>query len=304
MHAFVHNGAVEVGNASPVAAQALWTAGAVARMLHIPPSTLRGWHGRYAIPVTGSHSGPHRRYNAADVAALSRMQRLIESGVSTSSAAALVFRAAVVANAPAESEVDVVVAAARALDVHAVLARVEAHIAAHGVISAWQHLCCPALDAFGGTHAPDPDTCIDVVKMLSWAIAAALNRVPDVPASPGSAPAIVLGCAPGEGHSLPMDALRAALAQVAVPAHPLGPDVPIVALRGALHRTSAPPPAAVVWALTPVVRPRPIVRELHREGTTIVLAGPGWAAAPLRGEFVQVNDLRGAVDVVARLWAG
>jgi DNA-binding transcriptional MerR regulator len=36
------------------------TAGAVARLLGVPASTLRSWHRRYGIGPTGHHAGRHR----------------------------------------------------------------------------------------------------------------------------------------------------------------------------------------------------------------------------------------------------
>lgn len=57
--------------------QGSWTAGAVARLLGIPASTLRSWHRRYGIGPTGHHAGRHRRYTDTDIAALARMRYLI-----------------------------------------------------------------------------------------------------------------------------------------------------------------------------------------------------------------------------------
>lgn len=61
-------------------------------MLAMPASTLRAWHHRYRLPLTGPQTGTHRRYTRADIDALLRMKHLVERGHSTESAARLAFR--------------------------------------------------------------------------------------------------------------------------------------------------------------------------------------------------------------------
>lgn len=71
--------------------EAVWTPGAAARLLGVPPSTLRSWHRRYPIPVTGGGEGRHRRYSAADIAALARMRQFVADGMSLASAVRAAF---------------------------------------------------------------------------------------------------------------------------------------------------------------------------------------------------------------------
>ncbi|WP_233223695.1 hypothetical protein [Amycolatopsis sp. CA-128772] len=99
---------------------------------------------------------------------------------------------------------------------------------------------------------------------LSWAVSAALHRIPS-PA--GAAPPVLLACVDGERHTLPLEALRAALAEQGRAALFLGASVPDIALRHAIDR--ARPAAVVLWSTRPAAFPAGLaVRRL-------VSAGPG-----------------------------
>jgi DNA-binding transcriptional MerR regulator len=233
-----------------------WTAGAVARMLGLPPSTLRAWHRRYDLPLSALQTGSHRRYGRADVDALLRMKHLIEQGLGTETAAARAFYAG------GSTDVGTLLTAVRQLKLDTATALLEAHLVDHDVAATWEHLCRPALNALCG---PDADRCVDLVHGLSWAVAAALHRIP-TPA--GAAPPVLLACADGERHTLPMEALRAALAEHSRAALFLGGSIPEAALRDAIARTR--PAAVVLWSSRPAAPPR-------RLGVPrLVLAGPGW----------------------------
>ncbi|MEJ3653236.1 MerR family transcriptional regulator [Actinomycetes bacterium KLBMP 9759] len=291
---------------SSATSEGVWTAGAVARMLDVPPSTLRGWHRRYLIPASGlpAGTGAHRRYTDADVAALTRMRHLIGSGVSAGAAAKLAFE-----QPPArpdrvlgDGDVRAVVEAARRLDAHALVTGLDARIAALGVVQVWNRLCCPALNALGGTDAPDLDAHVDVVQVLSWAIAVALHRVAVSPLPSPGRPVVLLGCVQGERHTLPLEALRAALAQAAVPAHLLGGDLPRRSLSEALQRTAVPPAALVLWAGGSSPAHDRTARSLAGRcggGTRFLLAGPGWATGGQAGASYPAT-LEEAVEILTR----
>jgi hypothetical protein len=233
-----------------------WTAGAVARMLELPPSTLRAWHRRYDLPLSAPQAGSHRRYGQADVHALLRMKHLIEQGLGTETAAARAFRTG------RATGVDDLLSAVRRLRIDTATALLDAHLVDHDVLETWERLCRPALDALCG---PDADRCVDLVHGLAWAVAAALHRVP---APVGTAAPVLLACADGERHTLPMEALRAALAERGRAALFLGASIPDFVLRAAVDRAN--PAAVVLWSSRPAAPPRPI------RTTRLVLAGPGW----------------------------
>ncbi|MFJ7216048.1 MerR family transcriptional regulator [Amycolatopsis sp. NPDC098790] len=238
---------------TPATAPAVtWTAGAVARMLGLPPSTLRAWHRRYDLRLTTPQTGSHRRYGRADVDALLRMKHLIDQGLGAESAAARAFRAG-------GTDVETLLSAVRRLKIDTATALLDAHLNGHDVAGTWEDLCRPALAALDG------DRCVDLVHGLSWAIAAALHRIP---APAGASPPVLLACADGERHTLPLEVLRAALAEHGRAALFLGGSIPDTALRDAIARTG--PAAVVLWASHAAEPPRrlPVPR--------LVLAGPGW----------------------------
>ncbi|MDQ7803065.1 MerR family transcriptional regulator [Amycolatopsis sp. A133] len=232
-----------------------WTAGAVARMLGLPASTLRAWHRRYDLPLSAPQTGSHRRYGRTDVDALLRMQHLIEQGLGPAAAAARAFRPG------GRTDVGTLLTAVRRLKLDTAAALLDAHLAGRGVPATWDELCRPALGALCG---PDADRCIDLVHGLAWAIAAALHRIP---APTGAGPPVLLACVDGERHTLPLEALRAALAEQGRAALFLGASIPESALRHAVDRVR--PAAVVLWSSHPVTPPSglPVAR--------IVLAGPG-----------------------------
>jgi hypothetical protein len=189
---------------------------------------------------------------------------LIEQGFSTESAARRAF------DADGATDVATLLTAVRQLRIDAATAFLEAHLGAHDVVTTWEQLCRPALAALCG---PDADRCVDLVQGLSWAIAAALHRV----ATPaGAPPPGLLACAEGDRHTLPLEALRAALAEQRRTALFLGASLPDTALQSAVDRTN--PAAAVVWASRDTGH-LPRIR-----GTRLLLAGPGWPATADGGE--------------------
>ena len=247
-----------------------WTAGAVARMLGLPPSTLRAWHRRYDLPLSAPQTGSHRRYGRTDVHALIRMRQLIEQGLSTETAAARAFHPG------SATDVETLLTAVRRLKIDTATALLDAHLVDHDVTATWDRLCRPALDALCG---PDADRCVDLVHGLSWAIAAALHRIPT---PTGADPPVLLSCVDGERHTLPLEALRAALAEHGRSALFLGASVPGTALRHAVDRSH--PAAVVLWSSRPAAPPRAL------RTPRLVLAGPGWPAKTRHARPASLGD--------------
>ncbi|GAB3886918.1 MerR family transcriptional regulator [Kibdelosporangium lantanae] len=248
-------------------------------MLGMPASTLRSWHRRYPIRLGQDVPGRHRRYTTDDVTALERMRNLVTSGMAPESAARLVFAR------PTESEAvtaSMLVAAAGKADTLAVTALLDAAFASYGVTTTWDLICRPALCHFG-------DTCVDVVHHLSSAIIIALHRIPQGPSVSRANPAL-LACVDGERHTLPLEALHAALAEQGIPARMLGASVPVFALRDAIHRSPTSPPAVVLWAQNDSGVDAYL--DIH---SRLVLGGPGWPQQGSRPSNLTeaVNLLRG-----------
>ena len=110
---------------------------------------------------------------------------------------------------------------------------------------------------------------------------------------------VLLVCAPGEAHVLPLHALAAALTERAVPSRLLGAATPAGATTAAARRLQ--PSAVVVWAQAPQTADPEVFAALPltRGGRRLVAAGPGWAQSPLPAAVIRVDSLPGAIGLLA-----
>lgn len=281
---------------------ALWSPGAVARMLAISPTTLRTWDRRYGLGPSARQEGKHRRYSSEDVSRLRRMLALTGQGVAPAAAAAMSLADApppaadeprVEEGAGAAERRGFARAAAR-LDLPLLTELAGKLVRRHGVVRAWETALAPYLVSLGERTAAREDG-VEVEHVATAGILRALHAVPAAPES-GRLPAL-LACAPEEQHSLPLDALAAALAERGCAARGLGARVPPEALLSAVALLS--PVAVVLWAhATPQAEAAPVDR-LVEQGQAVVVGGPGWVTPP-PGVRV-VRSLSEAVDAVLKL---
>jgi MerR family transcriptional regulator, light-induced transcriptional regulator len=281
-----------------------YSAGAVARRLGVAVTTLRTWHQRYGLGPSLHEPGQHRRYTEQDVARLEAMQRLISDGVAPGEAARWVTRAPAAAPAAHTSASAQDLAhfvrglhrAATRLDsalVHQVVAHAVGEL---GVVEAWDGVLRPVLVAIGERHAATGGQ-IEVEHIVSRAISAVLVAVPRP--APTVPVRIMLACGDEEQHSLPLEALAAALAEHDTPARMLGPRVPPAALTTAVRRTG--PAAVLIWShnrftadpaqfdAVLTAEPRPML---------VAAAGPGWRIADLPEGVVFFHSLREALSAL------
>ncbi|WP_306362288.1 MerR family transcriptional regulator [Nocardia sp. CC227C] len=274
-----------------------YTVGSVAKLLGLPVATLRSWNQRYGLGPQRHRPGRHRHYTTEDLAVVTRMVELVRAGASPVSAA----RAAktVLGPAPPLGDVGPVVAAAERMDVSGLLALVTAHLAHHGVVETWNRLCRPAFGAIVERQRRG-DGYIDVEHVLSWALTTGLHRtVPALTDKDRQRP-VVLACAAEEHHVLPLEVLRAALAEQGRPTLMLGAAVPADALLDALARRAGPA-VVVLWSKTSdTARPEPI-RIADNPAIDLVLAGPGWAGKEFAHGIRHVDSLEAAVAAVDEL---
>ncbi len=259
----------------------------VAERIGIPTATLRSWNRRYGIGPQQDRPGRHRLYTEADIAVLTRMVDLIRAGATPAGAAAT-------ARGPALSLGDkaALLTAAFALESRAVCALLDNHLRDYGVIDTWDRLCRPAFADIVARQL-DGEGCVDVEHLLSWCIIATLHRAappPDTPPGP-----LVLACTSGETHSLPLEVLRAALAERGTGAHMLGPDVPTAALADTLARL--PSPATVLlWSQQESTALTSAIRVCAEADATVYLGGPGWDTLILPESAIRLDSLSAAVD--------
>ncbi|MFI5719051.1 MerR family transcriptional regulator [Nocardia sp. NPDC051750] len=275
---------------APLSDAAGYTVRAVADRLGIPTATLRSWNRRYAIGPTQHRPGRHRLYTASDIAALEQMLSLIRAGASPAGAAAAVTATS---PTPALGEWEPLLNAAFALDTRTTSALLTAHLQAYGVVDTWDLLCRPAFAAVV-TRQLGGESCIDVEHLLSWSITVALHRHTPAPV-PADNHAVVLACTSGETHALPLEALRAGLAERNVGALMLGADVPTDAVAAALTRNDRRPDA-VLWSQQESTALTSAVRACHVAGSRIFVGGPGWDSAILPEFAYRLDKLGEAVD--------
>ncbi|GAA4791982.1 MerR family transcriptional regulator [Streptomyces ziwulingensis] len=305
------------------------TTGALARRLGVSPTTLRSWDHRYGIGPAVRAEGRHRRWSPGDVSMLEAMCRLTASGVPPAEAARLARRGAAADpggrgaepaptgrgqdhGPPSAEEIRQecrgLCRAAVRLDAPAVQALLAAAVARHGLTAAWQEVMVPSLHAVGRRWATSGDRYVEVEHLLSWYVSTTLRHHTRPPAAPddraGAGP-VVLACVPGEQHSLPIEALNAALTQQGLRTRMFGAAVPAEALAAAVRRVG--PAAVVLWAQARSTASLPLARHLAgvRWGVTgarrrplVVLGGPGWAGPPVTG-MARPSTLREALDTLS-----
>ncbi|MFD3701697.1 MerR family transcriptional regulator [Nocardia sp. NPDC058658] len=272
---------------APESPAAGFTVRAVADRLGIPTATLRSWNRRYGIGPAQDRPGRHRLYSDTDIAVLEHMLELIGGGASPAGAAA-----AARGPVPVLGDRVGLLDAAFALDTATVCAQLDAHVRAHGVAQTWETLCRPAFADIVARQGGG-EGCIDVEHLLSWSIASVMQQVK--PAR-SSAP-VLLACTSGETHSLPLDVLRAALAQAGVGARMLGADVPTAALSDALARHAADA-AVLLWSHRESTALTSAVLACAGAGARVLVAGPGWDAVLLPDAVERIGSLSAAVDAL------
>jgi hypothetical protein len=293
----------------------LLTAGAAARRLGVAVTTLRSWHQRYGLGPSAHEFGHHRRYDASDMARLSLMQELVSTGVAPAEAARWARRAPAgfgardgggggrdggghaLAVGGADPAARGLGRTALRLDALGVRQLVGEAVADRGVIGAWDDVIRPVLVAVG-ERAGATGELVEVEHVLSGCVSAAFAALPR---PDRAAPVrLLLSCADEEQHSLPIEALAAALTASGVPARVLGARVPPRALRAAVRRTG--PAAVMIWAQVPdTADPAPLAELLAGPGRPPLVAagGPGWDRAGLPPGVVTPDSLQEAVALFA-----
>ncbi|MFJ8156397.1 MerR family transcriptional regulator [Streptomyces sp. NPDC094468] len=322
-------GAPDQPGRSAQAADVSLTTGALARRLGVSPTTLRSWDRRYGIGPAVRADGRHRRWTPQDVAVLEEMCRLTTTGVPPAEAARAARQTAgapagTVAEVPPErggpshaagalplsgvrQECRGLARAAVRLDAPAVEELLTAAVDQYGVTVAWQEVMVPTLHAVGRKWFSSGDRYVEVEHLLSWHVSSALRRRTPPPDRQGAGP-VILACVPGEQHTLPLEALNAALAELGLPTRMFGAAVPAEALTAAVRRLG--PAAVVLWAQARSTASLPLARHVAdtqwgvkgaRRRPLVVLGGTGWSGPPVRGMF-RPSSLQNAVDILAAVY--
>ncbi|MEV6342213.1 MerR family transcriptional regulator [Actinoplanes sp. NPDC051851] len=302
------------------------TAGAAARRLGVAVTTLRTWHQRYGLGPSRHEPGHHRRYTREDMDRLQVMQRLTAQGVAPAEAAAWARGAPsgrvsspdpapgqgggqVIALGQADASARGLARAAMRLDAPAMRGLLGTAVADRGVVGAWTEVIMPVLIGIGERYAAT-GRFIEVEHLLSRTVTEALAAVPvagsdwNGPSSGvfgglGSSPLVLLAAADEEQHTLPLEALGAALAEAGVPSRLFGARLPPEALLDAVDRTG--PAVVVVWSQLPAtgaVDQLTRLRAVPRPPVVVAAAGPGWPPDDLPPGVTRLSSLPEAARLV------
>lgn len=184
--------------------------------------------------------------------------------------------------------------AAYALDAGGVRDLLRESVAADGVLATWDGVLVPVLRAVGDRWAASGEG-VEVEHLLSEVAAGVFARIDADPPAPCRP--VLLACADGERHSLPLHALCAALAERRVAARMLGAALPPAALAAAVRRTG--PAVLVVYAHQPehAVTGLLAAVPVQRPRTAVLAGGAGWAPDALPERVTYVHDLGEAVHL-------
>lgn len=277
---------------------ARYAVGAVAKRLGIPVATLRSWNQRYGIGPPSHARGAHRRYRESDIATLRRMIELIAAGAAPAGAARQAL-----AEARRESEGhSALLVAADQLQPDVALTLIVAGLARDGVVATWNGLCRPAFATIVAGQA-DGRGLIEVEHLLSWAVIAGLHRMFPPAQRPRCQPPILLACTAGEHHVLPLEVLRAALAERGLVAVLLGAAVPDSALTDALSHYDRPC-ALVLWSQLPASATPETIRAAGASAARVLVAGPGWSTVELPPEVSYVTTVEDALAALREPGSG
>ncbi|HEY0532993.1 MAG TPA: MerR family transcriptional regulator [Actinoplanes sp.] len=293
------------------------TAGAVARRLGVAVTTLRTWHQRYGLGPSEHVPGHHRRYTAQDLDRLQVMRRLTAQGVAPAEAAEWARRGPLPSVSPSDSfhvparqgggqvialgpqaapAARGVARAAMQLDGSAMREILDMVIGEHGVVGAWNQVIMPVLIGIGDRYQATRRF-VEVEHLISRCVTEALGTV----RRPGSTvlPRVLLAAADEEQHTLPLEALAAALAEAGLPSRFLGARVPPAALADAISRTG--PDVVVLWSQTPATGNTNQLTQavaMPRPPLLIGAAGPGWPMELPPG-VSRLTTLTEATEVIA-----
>ncbi|MGP3690117.1 MerR family transcriptional regulator [Streptomyces sp. IBSNAI002] len=318
--------------------------GAVARRLGVSATTLRSWERRYGIGPADREHGRHRRWLPPDVSRLELMCLLTAQGVPPAEAAraamnrpaqALGQRAQETAGSARAAEAEGaegvspgagphtpggrgalplgavrqecrgLARAAVRLDAVAVGELLERALDTYGCVVTWEEIIAPTLHAVGRKWATAGERYVEVEHLLSWHVSTALRRRRPAVETAG-VPPVLLACAPGEQHSLALEALDAALAEVGLPRRMFGPALPVEALRDAVRRVG--PSVVVLWAQAKPAgvdlgRVVDVVAGVEwgvkgaRSQPRLLLGGPGWTGVRDAGSRL-LTGLGSGLDVI------
>jgi DNA-binding transcriptional MerR regulator len=271
--------------------QTLFTIKQVTKLTGVSETSLRAWERRYGVVAPRRSGAGYRIYDAAQVAALTLMRRLIDAGWSTSEAAravregtaeaslgqALAAKASsasvdqLLGHADASSYTEQFLAAAARMDPDGI----EDSLNRGFSIGSFEHAVdvwlLPTLVALGEGWARGD---IDVAgeHLASNAVVRRLSAAYEAAGSRSKGPSVVVGLPPGSLHEIGAFAFAIALRRRGLHVLYLGADVPEASWEAAVATHSAR--AAVLAVVTPTDR-----ANAHATAELLIAGHPGLLVA-------------------------
>lgn len=183
----------------------------LSRFLDVPVPTIRSWERRYGVPIPRRTSGGHRRYTPDEVDVVRRMRDEIVRGTSARDAARRVREAATSLSDP-DPHLEAFLEAVVRVDAAGMAAVLDEAAEALGVERAVTRVALPALvevgDRWAGGRCDVGEEHLATAEVRAWLSRMRRTAPPIFRPIP-----IVLSAAPGEGHSVGVEAFGLLLAR-------------------------------------------------------------------------------------------
>lgn len=292
----------------------MYTIKQASRLSGVPVTSLRAWERRYGIVTPQRNDAGYRLYRESDLAALTSMRALVESGWSPADAAEAIRNG----TAPAASEVaePVVTSASQP---HAVTymerfltaaaqmdtAGIEESLDGGFALGSFEHVVdswlFPTMEAVGeGWMRGEID--IAGEHAASYAVHRRLSAAFDAAGSRSRGPSVVVGLPSGSQHDLGALAFATAIRRRGLNVLYLGANVPVSSWETAVQSRGAK--AAVMSVVTPEDRPSAIAvaeRLLSLTPTPTVCAGGAAATGLADGVHLLTPTIGGAAEELDQL---
>ncbi len=186
--------------------------------------------------------------------------------------------------------------AAMSLDTVEVTRLLRDAIRERGTARTWQDLAMPVLRAIGDRWTQTGDG-VEIEHAFSEAVVGVFRGVSASLRWPRNIRPVLLACADGDYHTLPLHALAAALAEEDIGCRLFGVGMPADALVCAVRRSG---PVAVFLYAHLATHEVAVLHEVPRQrpAPRLIVGGPGWCAADLPGCAAHVGSLADAVEEV------
>ncbi len=191
--------------------------------------------------------------------------------------------------------VEEIESAAEALEFASLAVLLDETLDALGPAGMWADVVIPVLRDLGGRWLRG-DVCFESEWALTAEVSLALQRFSGRFASTASGRVVLLACCPEERHSLPMEVLRASMAEVGIPAVFLGQMAPAETTLGMASRLD--PALTLLWSMSVNTADDMLSQRLRRRGFDVALAGPGWKERAV-DDVPRVDELTDALDLAA-----